>query len=184
MSVRPEGRPRLEREFSSMSKIGHIVPVAARKDAGEPAGSRESNARSGHGPAGLGTRIKRLRRSRRISVTGLARQADCSRGMVHRIEAGERRPSLELLFNIAVALGVDPTDLIDQDEGLGGWIHTLRARAEQAVVSANPLRESLKQASLQQTLIEADRAAQLSRENAELREEVSRLTAQLHAVGS
>lgn len=62
----------------------------------------------------LGIAIAALRKMRGMSQEQLAEKADVSRSHISSIEApGIARPfSLEVFFNIADALEIDPTDLI------------------------------------------------------------------------
>jgi transcriptional regulator with XRE-family HTH domain len=60
----------------------------------------------------FGKRIKELRIVAGITQDGLAAKIDMDRSYVGFIERGERNPSLEVVFNIAMALGVKPVDLL------------------------------------------------------------------------
>ena len=62
----------------------------------------------------LGIAISTLRKMRGLSQEQLAERANVSRSHISSIEApGIARPfSLEVFFNIADALGIDPADLI------------------------------------------------------------------------
>lgn len=62
----------------------------------------------------LGIAIAALRKMRGLSQEALAEKAGCSRSHISSIEApGIVRPfSLEIFFNIADALDIDPADLI------------------------------------------------------------------------
>ena len=63
----------------------------------------------------LGIAISTLRKMRGLSQEQLAERANVSRSHISSIEApGIARPfSLEVFFNIADALEIDPTDLIN-----------------------------------------------------------------------
>ena len=63
----------------------------------------------------LGIAIAALRKMRGLSQEALAEKAHCSRSHISAIEApGIVRPfSLEIFYNIADALEVDPADLIN-----------------------------------------------------------------------
>ena len=63
----------------------------------------------------LGIAISALRKMRGMSQEDLAEKAGCSRSHISSIEApGSVRPfSLEIFFNIADALDIDPADLIN-----------------------------------------------------------------------
>jgi transcriptional regulator with XRE-family HTH domain len=54
----------------------------------------------------VGEEIRRLRRSRGISIAELAQRIDRSVGFVSQIERGRSRPSLKDLYAISVGLGV------------------------------------------------------------------------------
>lgn len=62
----------------------------------------------------LGIAIAALRKMRGLSQEALAEKAGCSRSHISSIEApGIVRPfSLDIFFNIADALDIDPADLI------------------------------------------------------------------------
>lgn len=62
----------------------------------------------------LGIAISTLRKMRGYSQEQLAEKANCSRSHISSIEApGIARPfSLEVFFNIADALDIDPADLL------------------------------------------------------------------------
>jgi transcriptional regulator with XRE-family HTH domain len=54
--------------------------------------------------AEVGPRVRRLRTQRDITLTALAEATGISKSTLSRLESGGRRPSLELLLPIAVAL--------------------------------------------------------------------------------
>ncbi|MBI3515002.1 MAG: helix-turn-helix domain-containing protein [Proteobacteria bacterium] len=54
----------------------------------------------------LGARIRGLRANRRLTLDGLARQAEVSRAMLSRIERGESSPTAQLLNKICGGLGI------------------------------------------------------------------------------
>lgn len=77
---------------------------------------------SGHSePAGdavagesFGTRLKRLRRARRIAMVGLARQIGVSKPTIWKWEKNETRPREKLMGPLADALGVSRSELLGQ----------------------------------------------------------------------
>lgn len=62
--------------------------------------------------AGLGDRLRSLRRVRGITLERLARLTGTSVSTLSRVEAGKRRPTLDLLLPIAAAYGIPVDDLI------------------------------------------------------------------------
>lgn len=56
--------------------------------------------------------MRRIRNSTGLSQEALADRAGMHRTYISSVERAERNVSLETLFAIAVALGVDPTELI------------------------------------------------------------------------
>jgi transcriptional regulator with XRE-family HTH domain len=62
----------------------------------------------------FGQVIERLRRERGLSQEKLALAAQLNRTFVWRIERGEQNPSLDSLFRLAEALGLDPEDLVTE----------------------------------------------------------------------
>ena len=59
-----------------------------------------------NGPAALGAAVRALRTERGLTVSSLARRAAVDRRTVQRLERGQLRPRLSLLW--AIAYGVDP----------------------------------------------------------------------------
>ena len=76
---------------------------------------KETEIRNGDRFIQLGIAISALRKMRGLSQEQLAEKANVSRSHISSIEApGIARPfSLEVFFNIADALEVDPADLIN-----------------------------------------------------------------------
>jgi transcriptional regulator with XRE-family HTH domain len=67
----------------------------------------------------LGTRIKALRKLRKLSQEDLAERAAISPQYVSNIERGKENPTLDLLFKLADALKVSLGDLCDfEAEGM------------------------------------------------------------------
>jgi transcriptional regulator with XRE-family HTH domain len=62
--------------------------------------------------ADVGPRVRRLRTQRDITLAALAEATGISKSTLSRLESGGRRPSLELLLPIAVALQVPVDELI------------------------------------------------------------------------
>ncbi|MGW4069242.1 helix-turn-helix domain-containing protein [Nocardia grenadensis] len=61
----------------------------------------------------VGTRLKRLRQQREITLTTLAEQTGISASTLSRLEAGLRRPTLEQLLPLARVYGVTIDELVD-----------------------------------------------------------------------
>lgn len=76
---------------------------------------KETEIRNGDRFIQLGIAISALRKMRGLSQEQLAEKANVSRSHISSIEApGIARPfSLEVFFNIADALEIDPADLIN-----------------------------------------------------------------------
>jgi transcriptional regulator with XRE-family HTH domain len=66
--------------------------------------------------AGIGARLKRLRAQRGVTLAGLAEATGISKSTLSRLEAGQRRPSLELLLPIAQAYRVPLDELVGAPE--------------------------------------------------------------------
>jgi transcriptional regulator with XRE-family HTH domain len=66
--------------------------------------------------AEVGPRLKRLRTQRGVTLAGLAEATGVSKSTLSRLEAGERRPSLELLLPIAQAYRVPLDELVGAPE--------------------------------------------------------------------
>ncbi|MDL0431944.1 helix-turn-helix transcriptional regulator [Marinobacter sp. TBZ242] len=64
----------------------------------------------------LGQAIRRLRKHRGITLAELAKSCDSHVGNLSRIERGLARPSLELLYRLAGALGLSLTDIFSVAE--------------------------------------------------------------------
>lgn len=69
----------------------------------------------------LAHNVRRLRKSTGLSQEELADRAGLHRTYISSIERSERNVSIENIFLLAKALGVDPGDLLKsiQDEGIG-----------------------------------------------------------------
>jgi transcriptional regulator with XRE-family HTH domain len=79
----------------------------------------------------VGDRVRALRRSRRLTLDGLAAASGVSRSMISEIERGGRAPTVLVLDRIATALGTSIARLT-QDESRYGPVPL--ARADQAVL--------------------------------------------------
>jgi transcriptional regulator with XRE-family HTH domain len=60
----------------------------------------------------VGTRLKRLRTQRRMTLTGVATATGISKSTMSRLETGQRRPTLELLLALSHAYRVPLDDLV------------------------------------------------------------------------
>ena len=60
----------------------------------------------------VGPRLRRLRRQRGITLTGLAGSTGISKSTLSRLESGQRRPTLELLLALSHAYRVPLDDLV------------------------------------------------------------------------
>jgi len=65
--------------------------------------------RSASPAAGVGSRLRRLRKERRLTQSDLARQIGIQQSDLSRMEKGEYRVSLDNLFKILAALDVSAT---------------------------------------------------------------------------
>jgi transcriptional regulator with XRE-family HTH domain len=64
--------------------------------------------------------VRRLRVSAGLSQEALAERAELHRTYVSSIERGERNISLQNIFRLAEALGVDPRELLAPEKKPGG----------------------------------------------------------------
>jgi len=62
--------------------------------------------------ADVGPRLRSIRTKRDVTLTELAAKTGISKSTLSRLEAGQRKPSLELLLPIAEAFGVPLDDLV------------------------------------------------------------------------
>lgn len=61
--------------------------------------------------------LKKIRKQRGLSQLALARRAGVSQPCIYLIEEGMvKRPRIKTLTRLAFALGVDPSDILDDDE--------------------------------------------------------------------
>lgn len=66
--------------------------------------------------AGVGERLRRLRREREVTLSALAESTGISVSTLSRLESGKRRPSLELLLPLAQAYQVPLDELVGAPE--------------------------------------------------------------------
>ena len=64
----------------------------------------------------VGPRLKRIRTQRRMTLTGVAETTGISKSTLSRLETGQRRPTLELLFALSQAYRVPLDDLVGAPE--------------------------------------------------------------------
>jgi transcriptional regulator with XRE-family HTH domain len=64
----------------------------------------------------VGTRLKRIRTQRRMTLTGVAETTGISKSTLSRLETGGRRPTLELLLALSHAYRVPLDDLVAAPE--------------------------------------------------------------------
>lgn len=64
----------------------------------------------------VGGRLKRLRRQRRLTLTGVAESTGISKSTMSRLETGQRRPTLELLLALSHAYRVPLDALVGAPE--------------------------------------------------------------------
>jgi transcriptional regulator with XRE-family HTH domain len=64
----------------------------------------------------VGSRLKRLRTHRRLTLTGVAQTTGISKSTLSRLETGGRRPTLELLLALSHAYRVPLDDLVAAPE--------------------------------------------------------------------
>lgn len=93
--------------------------MATREDRGA-AGPRGSAADDGSTVAAtlasVGSRLRRVRDQRGLTLTQVADQTGISKSTLSRLETGQRRPSLELLLPLAQAYRVPLDDLVGAPE--------------------------------------------------------------------
>lgn len=64
----------------------------------------------------LAARIKELRCSKGLSANKLATISGISQSYIRKLEAGECKPTIEILSLICDAIGIDISDLLSNDE--------------------------------------------------------------------
>jgi transcriptional regulator with XRE-family HTH domain len=80
--------------------------------------------------AEVGPRIRRLRTQRDVTLAALSEATDISTSTLSRLESGGRRPSLELLLPIAIALQVPVDELIGTLHVADPRVHTRPHRVD------------------------------------------------------
>lgn len=68
----------------------------------------------------FGVRLRRARETRRLSQADLAAKAELPASSISHFEAGSRKPSLESLRHLVVALEVSADVLLGRTDELGG----------------------------------------------------------------
>jgi XRE family transcriptional regulator, regulator of sulfur utilization len=63
--------------------------------------------------AAFGAAVRALRQEKGIAQEVLALAAEVDRSYLGRVERGEKQPSLDMVFRIAVALECKPADLVE-----------------------------------------------------------------------
>lgn len=63
----------------------------------------------------FGRRLERIRTDAGLSQTGLATRVQTSQSAISQMESGERKPSFDMLRELAKALGVKPSYLLGAD---------------------------------------------------------------------
>lgn len=69
----------------------------------------------------LGRALRDLREHRGLSQEALGHEAGLDRTYVSGIERGERNPGFETLIKLAVALDIQPSELLAAAEQQHGW---------------------------------------------------------------
>ena len=64
----------------------------------------------------VGSRLKRIRAQRRLTLTDLEKATGVSKSTLSRLETGQRRPTLELLLALSLAYRVPLDDLVGAPE--------------------------------------------------------------------
>ena len=64
----------------------------------------------------FGETVRSVRESAGVAQEALALIAEMDRSYLGRLERGEKQPSLDVVFRLAVALGVAPGDLVAKIE--------------------------------------------------------------------
>lgn len=109
-------------KLRNIFKYRRIAPVLFFKDAGllVVVGRRTQNRKYTHQDKAeaLGIRIRNLRRERGLTQRNLAFDADIDESTVLRIEKGRLIITVDLLFVLAEALGIQPKELFDFDEAV------------------------------------------------------------------
>jgi transcriptional regulator with XRE-family HTH domain len=86
-------------------------------------------------PAELGRVLRRLRRARRLSIEDLALRADLHPTYISSIERGKRNPSCGKLSDLALALGV-PLSALMQDAEREARVMRIAQSIERSIANA------------------------------------------------
>ena len=78
----------------------------------------------------VGARLKRLRRQRGMTLTGVAEATGISKSTMSRLETGQRRPTLELLLALSHAYRVPLGDLVAAPEEDDPRVHLKPGRVK------------------------------------------------------
>lgn len=65
----------------------------------------------------LGRNVRRVRRARGLSQEEVALESGMKRSYVSDLERGTRNPTVRALGRLAIALGVDPSTLLEDESG-------------------------------------------------------------------
>jgi len=100
----------------------HMVAAKTRRGSRKaPAAPAKASARELDSPAELGRVARRLRDSQGLTLAEVAARARISAAMLSRLETGRTSPSLETIVSLSSALGVRPSQLLQEigveDEG-------------------------------------------------------------------
>lgn len=68
----------------------------------------------------IGRAIQEIRKEKGLKLEAVALDAGTDTGYLSRIENGNRRPSLEMLEKLAIALGTTATNIVKRAEELNG----------------------------------------------------------------
>ena len=63
----------------------------------------------------FGTRLARIRSDAGLSQTALAKKVNAAQSAISQVESGERKPSFDMLRELARALGVTPAYLLGEE---------------------------------------------------------------------
>ncbi|MEU8246804.1 XRE family transcriptional regulator [Nonomuraea sp. NPDC048916] len=83
----------------------------------------------------LGVRIQAYRKMRRMTVRGLAADAQASPSFISQLERGQTSASIGMLRRISVALGITVADLFNDDDEVG---HRVLRRSERPELPMRP----------------------------------------------
>jgi transcriptional regulator with XRE-family HTH domain len=83
------------------------------------AGERSAEDRVERVISGFGPKVRRKRRELGMTLEGLAAAAGTSAAHLSRLEAGERRPSLDGALRLAMGLGVPSSELFEEPQEPG-----------------------------------------------------------------